>query len=138
LQRVGPQLDQIEAEVEGLSELRDGPAGTVRITTGNHVSDHFLLPAISKVLKTHPAIKVEINVDIGCVDIAAEGFDAGVRLGETVAQDMIAVRISPDMEMAAVASPTYFATSPPPQEPQDLSAHNCINIRFPTHGGIYA
>jgi DNA-binding transcriptional LysR family regulator len=137
LQRVGPQLDQIEAEVQGLSELRDGPAGTVRITTGNHVSDHFLLPAISRVLKAHPAINVEINVDIGFVDIAAQGFDAGVRLGETVAQDMIAVPISPDMEMAAVASPAYFAANPPPREPQDLSAHNCINIRFPTHGGIY-
>ncbi|MFK4870614.1 LysR family transcriptional regulator [Novosphingobium sp. ZW T3_23] len=137
LQRVGPQLDQIQIEVDGLSELRDKPAGTVRITTGDHVSEHYLLPAISRLLALHPDLKVEINVDIGFVDIAAQGFDAGVRLGETLAQDMIAVRISPDMEMAAVASPAYFASRPPPADPHGLAGHNCINIRFPTHGGIY-
>lgn len=137
LQRVGPQMDQIQTEVEGLSELRDKPAGTVRITTGDHVSEHYLLPAISRLLVTHPDLRVEINVNIGFVDIAAEGFDAGVRLGETLAQDMIALRISPDMEMAAVASPAYFARHPVPEEPHQLAEHNCINIRFPTHGGIY-
>lgn len=137
LRRVGPQLDQIQIEVDGLSELRDKPAGTVRITTGDHVSEHYLLPAISRLLALHPDLKVEINVDIGFVDIAAQGFDAGVRLGETLAQDMIAVRISPDMEMAAVASPAYFASRPPPADPHGLAGHNCINIRFPTHGGIY-
>lgn len=137
LQRVGPQLDQIQIEVDGLSELRDKPAGTVRITTGDHVSERYLLPAISRLLALHPDLKVEINVDIGFVDIAAQGFDAGVRLGETLAQDMIAVRISPDMEMAAVASPEYFASRPPPIDPHGLAGHNCINIRFPTHGGIY-
>lgn len=137
LQRVGPQLDQIQIEVDGLSELRDKPAGMVRITTGDHVSERYLLPAISRLLARHPDLKVEINVDLGFVDIAAQGFDAGVRLGETLAQDMIAVRISPDMEMAAVASPAYFASRPPPLDPHGLAGHNCINIRFPTHGGIY-
>jgi DNA-binding transcriptional LysR family regulator len=137
LQRVGPQLDQIQVEIEGLSELRDGPAGTVRITTGDHAPERFLLPAISKLLRTHPDLKVEIHVDLGFVDIAAQGFDAGVRLGETVAQDMIAVRISPDMEMAAVAAPEYFAQTPPLAAPHELAVHRCINIRFPTHGGIY-
>lgn len=137
LHRVGPQLDQIQVEVEGLSELRDRPAGTVRITTGDHVSERFIMPAISSLLLTHPDLKIEINVNIGFVDIAADGFDAGVRLGETVAQDMIAVRISPDMEMAAVAAPSYLANFPPPGAPHDLASHRCINIRFPTYGGIY-
>ncbi|HWU03264.1 MAG TPA: LysR family transcriptional regulator [Novosphingobium sp.] len=137
LQRAGPQMDQIQCELESLSELRDRPAGTIRITTGDHVSERFLLPAISRLLAAHPDLRVEINVNIGLVDIAAEGFDAGVRLGETLAQDMIALRISPDMEMAAVASPTYFARHAPPHDPHQLSAHNCINIRFPTHGAIY-
>jgi DNA-binding transcriptional LysR family regulator len=137
LQRVGPQMDQIQTAVEGLSELRDKPAGTVRITTGDHVSEHYLLPAISRLLASHPDLRVEINVNIGFVDIAAEGFDAGVRLGETLAMNMIALPISPDMEMAAVASHAYLARHPAPEEPHQLAAHNCINIRFPTHGGIY-
>jgi DNA-binding transcriptional LysR family regulator len=137
LQRVGPQFEQIQAEIEGLSELRDKPAGTIRITTGDHVSENILLPAITRLLPLYPDLKVEISLDIGFVDVAAGGFDAGIRLGETVAQDMIAVRIGPDLQMAAVAAPSYFAGRPRPRTPHDLSSHNCINLRFPTHGGVY-
>lgn len=136
LQSVGPHFDEIRSEVENLSELRDKPAGTIRITTGDHVSERILLPAIVKLLPDYPDLHVEISVNTGFVDIAAEGFDAGIRLGETVAQDMIAVRISPDMRMAAVASPSYFADRPKPRTPHDLAAHNCINLRFPTHGSV--
>lgn len=137
LRSIGPHFDQIRAEVAGLSELRDKPAGTVRITTGDHVSESILLPRIAELLPNYPDLHVEIVVDTGFVDIAAEGFDAGVRLGETVARDMIAVRIGPDMRMATVAAPSYFADGPPPRAPHDLAAHNCINLRFPTHGGVY-
>lgn len=137
LRSIGPHFDHIRAEVQGLSELRDKPAGTVRITTGDHVSESFLLPKIAELLPNYPDLHVEIVVNTGFVDIAAERFDAGIRLGETVAQDMIAVRISPDMRMAAVASSSYFIERPPPRAPHDLAAHNCINLRFPTHGGIY-
>jgi len=137
LQSVGPHFDEIQREVEGLSELRDKPAGKVRITTGDHVSENILLPKIAELLPEYPDLKVEINVDTGFVDIAADRFDAGVRLGETVAQDMIAVRIGPDLRMAAVASPAYFAAHPPPRAPHELADHNCINVRFPTHGGVY-
>lgn len=137
LRSIGPHFDQIRAEVAGLSELRDKPAGTVRITTGDHVSESILLPRIAELLPNYPDLHVEIVVDTGFVDIAAEGFDAGVRLGETVARDMIAVRIGPDMRMATVAAPCYFAGRPPPRAPHDLAAHNCINLRFPTHGGVY-
>jgi DNA-binding transcriptional LysR family regulator len=137
LERVGPQLDLIRMEVEGLSELRDKPAGTIRITTGDHVSESTLVPAIAKLLPMYPDLNVEISVNIGFVDIAAEGFDAGIRLGETVAQDMIAVRIGPDLRMAAVASSDYFADRSRPRTPHELAGHNCINLRFPTHGGVY-
>jgi len=137
LRRVGPHFDQVDAEVEALSELRDKPAGTVRITTGDHASENILLPAITALLKKYPDLNVEIIVDTGFVDLAANRFDAGIRLGETLAQDMIAVRIGPDMRMAAVASPDYFAAHAPPDTPQELAGHNCINVRFPTHGGIY-
>lgn len=137
LRRAGPHFDQIRAEVEGLSELRDQPAGTVRITTGDHASENILVPAIAGLLRAYPDLHVEISVDSGFVDIAADRFDAGVRLGETVAQDMIAVRIGPDLRMAAVASPAYFAERPRPATPHDLAAHNCINLRFPTHGAVY-
>ncbi|HEX8574200.1 MAG TPA: LysR family transcriptional regulator [Allosphingosinicella sp.] len=137
LRSVGPRFDEIRSEIEGLSELRDKPAGTLRITTGDHAAETILVPAVARLLPDYPDLQVEISVDAGFVDIAAERFDAGIRLGETVAQDMVAVRIGPDMRMAAAASPAYFASRPKPLTPHDLAAHNCVNLRFPTHGGVY-
>ncbi|RUZ23093.1 MULTISPECIES: LysR family transcriptional regulator [unclassified Mesorhizobium] len=138
LRTVGPRLDEIETELIALSALRENPAGTIRISAGEHAADAALWPAIAPLLPEYPDIKVEIIVDYGLTDIVAERFDAGVRLGEQVARDMIAVRIGPDMRMAVVGSPTYFATRPKPRTPQDLTTHNCINLRLPTYGGLYA
>jgi DNA-binding transcriptional LysR family regulator len=135
---LGPRFDEIEAEFAGLSELRDKPAGTIRITSGEHAAEAILWPALAKLLPRYPDIKVELNVDYGLTDIVAERYDAGVRLGEQVAKDMIAVRIGPDFRMAVVGSPSYFATRPMPKHPRDLTAHDCINIRLPTYGSIYA
>jgi DNA-binding transcriptional LysR family regulator len=135
--RLGPHLDGINAELEGLGEFREKPAGTLRITTSAHAAVTILVPALETLLPTVPGLSVELNVDAGFVDIVAERFDAGVRLGETVAQDMIAVRIGPDMSMAAAASPAYFARRGQPKTPRDLAGHSCINLRFPTHGGVY-
>lgn len=137
LESVGPNFDVIRSALDGLSELRDKPAGTVRITTGDHSAEFIILPAITRLLPQYPDLNVEISVDAGFVDIVAGRFDAGVRLGETVAQDMIAVPIGPDIRMAAVGSPAYFAKRKPPRTPHDLAAHNCINLRFPTYGGVY-
>jgi len=135
---VGPRLDEIEAELTALSALREKPAGTIRITAGEHAADAALWPAIARLLPDYPDIRIEIIIDYGLTDIVAERYDAGVRLGEQVARDMIAVRIGPDMRMAVVGSPAYFATRPKPRVPQDLTAHNCINLRLPTYGGLYA
>jgi DNA-binding transcriptional LysR family regulator len=137
LSTIGPHLDEIEAGLAALSELRDRPAGTIRITTSIHPAETILWPAIARLLPSYPDLNVEISVEAGLVDIVEGRFDAGIRLGETIAQDMIAVRIGPDLRMAAVASPAYFATHEPPARPQDLSKHNCINLRFPTFGGLY-
>jgi len=138
LATIGPRFDEIEAELDALGTLRDKPAGTVRITTGVHAAETVLWPAFAKLLPDYPDINVEISVNAGFVDIVAARFDAGVRLGETIAQDMVAVRIGPDMRMAAVATPAYFAERKPPRKPHDLAAHDCINLRFPTLGGLYA
>src|SRR6202140_2116263 len=135
---LGPRFDEIEAELAGLSELRDKPAGTIRITSGEHAAEAILWPALAKLLAALPDIKVELNIDYGLTDIVAERYDAGVRLGEQVAKDMIAVRIGPDFRMAVVCAPSYFARRPKPKHPQDLTAHDCINIRLPTYGSIYA
>jgi DNA-binding transcriptional LysR family regulator len=134
---IGPHFDGIEAELAALTELRDRPAGTIRITTGMHAAQTILWPALARILADYPDVRAEISVDAGFVDIVAERFDAGIRLGETVAQDMIAVRIGPDLRMATVAAPSYFAEHTPPRTPHDLGRHNCINLRFPTHGGVY-
>jgi len=136
-QSVGPRFAEIEAEVAALSELRDKPAGTVRITAGEHAANATLWPALAKILPSYPDIKVEITVDYGLTDIVAERYDAGVRLGEQVAKDMIAVRIGPDFRMAVVGSRTYFERRKRPQTPRDLTAHECINLRLPTYGGLY-
>ena len=136
LRSIAPHFDGIEAGLAALTELREKPAGTVRITTGDHQAETILLPAVAKLLPLYPDLNVEVSVNIGLIDIVAERFDAGVRLGETVAQDMVAVRIGPDMRMAVVGSSAYFANRHPPQTPHDLAAHPCINLRFPTHGGV--
>jgi DNA-binding transcriptional LysR family regulator len=138
LQNVGPHMDEIESELVALSEFRDKPAGTIRITAAEHPANGVIWPTLAKLLPDYPDIHVEIIVDYGLTDIVAERYDAGVRLGEQVAKDMIAVRIGPDMCMAAVGSPAYFARHPKPVAPHDLTVHSCINMRLPTHGGIYA
>jgi DNA-binding transcriptional LysR family regulator len=135
---VAPRLDEIDAEVTALSELRDKPAGLIRITAGEHSAQAVLWPALARLLPAYPDITVEVVVDYGLTNIVAERYDAGVRLGEQVARDMIAVRIGPDMRMAVVGSPAYFARHPRPRTPQELTTHRCINLRLPTYGGIYA
>src|SRR6266481_6630061 len=138
IRTVGPRLEETDAELTALSELREKPAGTIRITTGEHAAEAIIWPALAKLLPRYPEIKVELTVDYGLTDIVAERYDAGVRLGEQVAKDMIAVRIGPDLRMAAVGAPSYFARRSRPKKPQDLTAHDCINIRLPTYGGLYA
>jgi len=138
LRNIGPRLDEIESEVAAVRELRDKPAGTIRITATEFAIDTLLLPKLAPVLKTYPDIKVEMIVDYGLTDIVAQQYDAGVRSGEQVAKDMIAVRIGPDMRMAVVGAPSYFKTRPEPRRPQELIGHNCINLRLPTHGNVYA
>jgi len=138
LQTVGPRFDEIDAELEALSAFREKPAGTIRITATDYVFDTILWPKLAQLLRTYPDIKVELITDYGLTDIAAERFDAGVRSGEQVAKDMIAVRIGPDMRMAVVGAPAYFRKRPAPKTPQELVEHNCINLRLPTHGGLYA
>jgi DNA-binding transcriptional LysR family regulator len=138
LRNLGPRFEEIDAELAALGALRNKPAGTIRITTGEHASETILWPALARLLPRYPDIKVELAIDYGLTDIVAERYDAGVRLGEQVAKDMIAVRIGPDFSMAVVGSPGYFAARPKPRKPQDLTSHACINIRLPTHGAIYA
>jgi DNA-binding transcriptional LysR family regulator len=135
---VGPRLDEIEAELAGLSALRDRPAGTIRITSGAHAAETILWPAVARLLADYPDVAVEIAVDNGLTDIVAGRYDAGIRLGEQVAKDMIAVRIGPELRMAVVGSPAYLARHPAPTTPQELTAHRCINLRLPTYGGLYA
>jgi DNA-binding transcriptional LysR family regulator len=138
LTTVGPRFDEIQAEVAALSELRDKPAGTIRISAAEHAADTVIWPKLAGVLADYPDIHVEITVEYGLIDIVAGRYDAGVRLGDQVAKDMIAVRIAPDFRMAVVGSPDYLAKRPPPQTPHELTAHNCINLRLATHGGLYA
>lgn len=137
LQAIGHRFDEIEEELDVLTELRDKPAGTVRITCGDHVLRTTLLPRVAPLLREYPDINVEFDVSYGLRDIVADRFDAGVRLGDTIDKDMIAVPIGPKLRMAAVAAPAYFAANPIPKTPADLTTHRCINMRFPTHGGLY-
>jgi DNA-binding transcriptional LysR family regulator len=138
LEIAAPRFEEIEAELDALSALREKPAGTIRITATEYAADAILLPKLAKLLPAYPDIKVEITVDYGLIDIVAQRYDAGVRNGEQVAKDMIAVRIGPDMRMAVVGTSAYFKTRPQPKRPQDLVDHNCITLRLPTHGGLYA
>jgi DNA-binding transcriptional LysR family regulator len=137
LRTAGPRLDEIEAELGALRELRVKPAGTIRITATENAIDTILLPKLAPVLSQYPDIKVEIVVDYGLTDIVAHRYDAGVRSGEQVAKDMIAIRIGPDMRMAVVGAPSYLRNNPEPKRPQNLMQHNCINLRLPIHGGVY-
>jgi DNA-binding transcriptional LysR family regulator len=137
LRTVGPRLEEIEAELAAVRELRERPAGLIRITATEYAADTILMPKLGKLLTEYPDIKVEIIVDYGLTDIVAARYDAGVRSGEQVAKDMIAVRIAPDMRMAVVGAPSYFRKRPEPKKPQDLIGHNCINLRLPVHG-LYA
>src|ERR1700712_4360844 len=138
LRAAGPRLEEIDAELAALSELRDKPSGTIRITAHDHAIQAVLWPALKKLLPGYPDIKVEVVIDYGLTDIVAERYDAGIRTGEMVAKDMIAVRTGPDMRSAVVGAPSYFANRPKPKTPQDLTTHSCINLRLPTHGGLYA
>jgi DNA-binding transcriptional LysR family regulator len=138
LQNVGPHFDGINAELAALSELRDEPSGSMRITASEHAAQAVLWPRLSRFLQQYPDIHIELMIDNGLTDIVDQRYDAGVRLGEQVAKDMIAVRLSPDMRMAVVAAPAYFAKRTLPKTPQDLIGHNCINLRLPTYGGLYA
>jgi DNA-binding transcriptional LysR family regulator len=138
LDTLKPALDSIGAKLTSLGELREKPAGTIRITTGEHAATTVLWPALEKLLPNHPDIHVELSIDSGLTDIVTERFDAGVRLGEALAKDMVAARIGPDLRMAIVGSPAYFETRPMPRTPQDLGDHQCINLRMLSAGGFYA
>jgi DNA-binding transcriptional LysR family regulator len=138
IQKVGPRFDEIEIELAALSDLRDTPAGSIRINAMDHAQDIILRPVLKKFLPQYPDISVEVYCDYRFVDIAAEGFDAGVRLGEDVAEGMIATRIGPDMSMSVVGTPAYFANRSLPTTPRDLTRHLCNNLRLPTNGGLYA
>src|SRR3954467_2552892 len=135
---VAHRFDEIEGELASVRELRQKPAGTVRITATEFAIDTLLLPKLTPVMRQNPDLKVGFIVDYGLSNIVSERYDAGVRSGEQVAKDMIAVRIGPDMRMAVVGAPSYFKTHREPRRPQDLIGHNCINLRLPTHGNVYA
>jgi DNA-binding transcriptional LysR family regulator len=132
-----PRFQEIEQELVAVTELGEKPSGTVRLTAVDHAIDTVIWPKLSKVLKDHPNIDVQVITDYGLTDIVADRFDAGVRLGETVADGMIAMRIAPDQAFAVVGSPSYFEGCERPRVPQDLTAHRCINLWLPTHGGNY-
>jgi DNA-binding transcriptional LysR family regulator len=138
LSTVEPRFEEIDAELATIAELRQKPAGTIRITATEYAIQSVLMPKLSTLLRKYPDIKAEMTVDYGLRDIVAEGYDAGVRSGEQVAKDMIAVRIGPDLCMAVVGAPSYFKNNPEPRKPQDLLGHNCINLRLPRHDSVYA
>lgn len=135
---VGPRFEEIEAELTALSELRQKPAGTIRITATDYAANTILWPRLQKLLHEYPDIRVELAIEYGLTDIVAERYDAGVRSGDQVAKDMIAVCIGPDSRMAVVGAPSYFTKRPAPKTPRDLIEHNCVNLRLPTRGGLYA
>ncbi len=138
IRSIGPRMSEIRAELAALGSLRGKPAGTVRLTSTENAAQSILWPTLKRVLPDFPDIKVEIVIDYGLTDIVAERYDAGVRPGGIVAQGMIAVPIGPDMRMAVVGAPSYLGGRVSPKAPQDLTEHSCINLRLPTHGGLYA
>jgi len=138
METLRPAIDEIAQRLEAITALRDKPAGTIRITTSRGAAEHILWPALARLLPDYPDIHVELTIDQALRDIVAERYDAGVRLGEQVAKDMIAVRIGPDLSMAVVGAPGYFERHPRPKTPHDLARHDCINLRLATSGGLYA
>ncbi len=138
LEKLGPRFEEIEAEIEALSELREKPAGTIRISTSDYAIETIIRPKLKRFLPKYPDITVELVIDYGLTDIVAERFDAGVRFGEQVAKDMISVRIGPDVRFIVVAAKSYFNKHPKPATPQDLTSHSCIALRLPTYGGLYS
>lgn len=136
LNTAAPRFDEITQELALLNELRDKPAGTIRITAAEHAANNVLWPKLSPIMHDYPDVKIDINVDYSMTNIVSQRFDAGVRLGDQVEKDMIAVRIGPDLRMAVVATPEYFAKHGKPRAPQDLQQHSCINLRLPTHGNL--
>lgn len=138
LASVGPRIDEIQQQLMVLSELRDKPAGTIRLTSTEYAAESILWPAVEKLVEAYPDIKVEILTDYGLVDIVKDRFDAGVRPGETIAKDMIAIRVGPPMRMAVAGSPSYFSKRAAPDIPSQLTEHSCINLRLSGHGGLYA
>lgn len=138
LLNIGPLYEGIESELAVLSDLRAKPSGTIRISAHDHAASTVLWPKLSKLLPEYPELHIEIAIGYGMIDIVAERFDAGVRLGDQIAQDMVALRIAADLRMLVVGAPAYFSRHAKPQTPQDLTAHNCINLRLPTRGGLYA
>ncbi len=135
---IAPHFEQIRAEIDSLSELRDKPSGTVRITSGVHAVETILRPRLAKFLPRYPDINVEVSIDNGFVDIVGERFDAGIRLGESISKDMVAVRIGPDWRFVVVGAPDYFTRRSPPDHPGELTNHKCINLRLSSAGGLYA
>lgn len=135
---IGPYFEGIESELEALGAMRDRPAGKVRITCTDHVIDRLFLPKLPQFLAEYPEIELELNTDYGFTDIVSERFDAGVRIGESISKDMIAMRIGPDWRFAVVGSPAYLETHNHPDVPADLTRHSCINMRLPTQGSLYA
>lgn len=138
LKTLVPNLEQIEAELRGLAEMRDTPAGTIRLTAPDFAVEGLLWPKLMPVVRAYPDVKLEIIVDYNLTDIASEQFDAGVRYGDRVSEGMVARRIGPDVRLLCVATPAYWEARGRPQVPQDLMEHNCINVRLPSHGGLYA
>lgn len=137
-QSIAPHFEQIRAELDALSELRDKPSGTLRISSGVHAAETILRPKLAAFLPQYPDINIEVSIDNGFVDIVGEHFDAGVRLGESISKDMISVRIGPDWRFLVVGTPGYFARRSPPDRPRDLTNHQCINLRMTSAGGLYA
>ncbi|MCK1326341.1 LysR family transcriptional regulator [Bradyrhizobium sp. 156] len=138
LRKIGPKFDEIDVELGALSELRDTPAGTIRLTSTEYAAQAIIMPAMAKIA-AYPDIKVQVVIDVGLTNIVEAQYDAGIRPGELVAKDMIAVRVGPDLRMAVVGSPSYFTSRKRPRTPQDLTQHNCVNLHLPTHGGsLYA
>jgi len=138
MRAIAPLFDQIAAEVEALGELRDTPRGTIRVTCTDDQIELCLRPVLAKFLKDYPDITLELYVDYGFTNVVEERFDAGIRMGESISKDMIAVRIGPDWRLDVVGSPAYFSQKPPPKTPHDLTEHACINIRHRPSGAIYA
>ncbi|TVO94097.1 LysR family transcriptional regulator [Shewanella algae] len=137
LQTLRPAFGQIAEQLERLNSFRQEISGHIRLTATKFAAESILLPVVNRLLAQHPQLQIEVSVDQQLLDLAAQGFDAGVRLGEQVAKDMVAVRISPDLRMLVAGSPDYFSRHAKPDIPQDLTGHNCINLRLPTSGGLY-